>query len=95
MEARKSNGYICNFRTTRGISGDFASTALYNVVSAMRHLTDIQESYWEHLFFAVSVAFVLVVHGLFPWVWVMKASDMMDLKTVERREKFRRGHDEL
>ena len=61
----------------------------------MKHLKDIQESYWEHLFFAVSVAFVLVVHGLFPFIWSMKASDMMDLKTVERREKLRRGRDEL
>jgi hypothetical protein len=43
----------------------------------------------------VSVAFVLLVHGLFPFIWSMKASDMMDLKTVERREKFRRGQDEL
>lgn len=95
MEERKSNGYICNFRTTSSIYGDFARTALYNVVSEMKHLKDIQESYWEHLFFAVSVAFVLVVHGLFPFIWSMKASDMMDLKTVERREKLRRGRDEL
>ena len=57
----------------------------------LKHLEKIQETYFEHLWFAVSVAFVLVVHGLFPWVWAMKASDMMDLKTVERREKLRRG----
>ena len=92
---KESNGYICNFRTTSGISCDFASTALYNVVSEMRHLKEIQESYWEHLWFALSVAFVLIVHGLFPFLWSMKASDMMDLKTVERREKWRRGRDEL
>ncbi len=61
----------------------------------MRHLKEIDETYWEHLSFACSVAFVLVVHGLFPFIWSMKASDMMDLKTVERREKFRRGRDEL
>ena len=57
----------------------------------LKHLEKIQETYFEHLWFAVSVAFVLVVHGLFPWIWAMKASDMMDLKTVERREKLRRG----
>ena len=92
---KESNGYICNFRTANGISCDFASTALYNVVSEMRHLKEIQETYFEHLWFAWSVAFVLIVHGLFPFLWSMKASDMMDLKTVERREKWRRGRDEL
>lgn len=92
---KESNGYICNFRTTSGISCDSTSTAFYNVVSEMRHLKEIQESYFEHLWFALSVAFVLIVHGLFPFLWSMKASDMMDLKTVERREKWRRGRDEL
>lgn len=95
MEEKETNGNICNFRTANGISCNTASAALYNVVSRMRHLKEIQESYFEHLWFALSVAFVLLVHGLFPWVWAMKASDMMDLKTVERREKWRRGHDEL
>ena len=57
----------------------------------MKHLEAIRETYLEHLWFAWKVAFVLIVHGLFPSVWPMKASDMMDLKTVERREKMRRG----
>jgi len=57
----------------------------------LKHLRDIQETYFEHLWFAWSVAFVLIVHGLFPWIWAMKGSDMMDLKTVERKEKLRRG----
>ena len=57
----------------------------------IEHLEWIQESYLEHLWFAWSVAFVLIVHGLFPWIWAMKGSDMMDLKTVERKEKLRRG----
>ncbi len=61
------------------------------MASRLRHLQDIQETYFEHLWFAVSVAFVLIVHGLFPFIWSMKASDMMDMKTVERREKLRRG----
>ena len=39
----------------------------------LKHLEKIQETYFEHLWFAVSVAFVLVVHGLFPWVWGFKA----------------------
>ena len=56
-----------------------------------KHLEQIQETYFEHLWFAVSVAFVLIVHGLFPWVWAMKASDMMEMRDIERREKIRRG----
>ena len=95
MEAKETNGYICNSRTIICISCCITSTAIYNVVSEMKHLQDIEETYFEHLGFAVSVAFVLLVHGLFPFIWSMKASDMMDLKTVERREKFRRGQDEL
>ena len=57
----------------------------------LKHLESIQETYFEHLWFAVSVAFVLVVHGLFPWVWPFKASDMMEMRDIERREKIRRG----
>jgi len=57
----------------------------------LKHLESIQETYFEHLWFAVSVAFVLVVHGLFPCVWGFKASDMMEMKDIERREKIRRG----
>lgn len=43
----------------------------------MKHLKDIDESYIEHFCFAWSVAFVLLVHGLLPFIWVDKASDMM------------------
>ena len=57
----------------------------------LKHLEVINETYFEHLFFALKVAFVLVVHGLMPWVWSMKASDMMEMKELERREKIRRG----
>lgn len=61
------------------------------MASRLKHLESIQETYFEHLGFAVSVAFVLVVHGLFPWVWAFKASDMMEMRDIERREKIRRG----
>ena len=57
----------------------------------LKHLESIQETYFEHLWFAVSVAFVLIVHGLLPWVWAFKASDMMEMRDIERREKIRRG----
>jgi len=44
----------------------------------MEHLEDINESYFQHLRFAWSVAFVLLVHGLLPFVWVDKASRMIE-----------------
>lgn len=56
----------------------------------MKHLKYIQESYLDHLCFAWKVAGVLIVHGLLPEVWGSKASDMMYLKEVERREKIRK-----
>ena len=43
----------------------------------MKHLEEINETYFQHLRFAWSVAFVLLVHGLFPWIWETKASQMI------------------
>ena len=57
----------------------------------IKHLEWIDESYFEHLWFAWKVGFVLIVHGLLPWVWAFKASDLMQTKEIERREKVRRG----
>jgi len=57
----------------------------------IKHLEWINEGYFEHLRFAWSVAFVMFVHGLLPWVWQYKASDMMHTKEVKRNEKMRRG----
>jgi len=57
----------------------------------LKHLEKIQETYFEHLWFAWKVGFVLIVHGLLPWVWAFKASDMMEMRDIERREKIRRG----
>lgn len=44
----------------------------------MKHLNDVNETYLEHLLFAWRVAFVLLVHGLCPFVWEDKASKMME-----------------
>jgi len=33
----------------------------------------------------------MFVHGLFPGIWGMKASDLMAMKELERLEKIRRG----
>ena len=57
--------------------------------TSMKHLKYIQESYLEHLCFAWKVAGVLIVHGLLPEVWKFKASDMMEMRTVERQEKIK------
>ena len=56
----------------------------------MKHLEDINETYLEHLWFAVSVAFVFIVHGLFPWVWKTKGTDMIRVREVQRAETLRR-----
>ena len=57
----------------------------------IKHLEWIDESYLEHLWFAWSVGFVLIVHGLFPWMWQFKATEMMSKQEVKRQEKLRRG----
>jgi hypothetical protein len=52
----------------------------------VKHLEDINETYLEHLWFAVSVAFVFIVHGLLPWVWKTKGTDMIRVKEIERQK---------
>ena len=55
------------------------------------HLKEAGETYFEHLRFAWSVAFVLVVHGLFPNLWEWKATAMMERREMARQEKIRRS----
>jgi hypothetical protein len=43
----------------------------------MSHLRDNNIGYFEHLKFAWCVAFVLVVHGMFPNIWKEKASQLL------------------
>ena len=57
----------------------------------LKHLEEAGETYFEHLRFAWSVGFVMIVHGLLPWVWQFKATEMMSRKEVQRQEKVRRG----
>jgi hypothetical protein len=40
-----------------------------------QHLKDINMSYIGHLLHAWKMAFILLVHGLFPWIWKTKVSD--------------------
>ena len=55
------------------------------------HLKEAGETYFEHLRFAWNVAWVLIVHGLFPWAWEYKATEMMARKDMERRERARKN----
>jgi Family of unknown function (DUF6356) len=42
------------------------------------HLKDINMNYVEHFLRAWSIAFILIVHGIFPNIWKHKASDMIN-----------------
>lgn len=46
----------------------------------MSHLTDVNMTYFRHLCRAYKVAFILMVHGIFPNVWKTKASDILHEK---------------
>jgi len=43
----------------------------------MSHLEETNKSYFEHLYRAWQIAFVLMVHGVFPDIWKTKASDLL------------------
>lgn len=53
----------------------------------MSHLKEINENYFQHLWFAWRVAFVLLVHGLLPFVWEQKASEMMRKRSLVKVKK--------
>ena len=61
------------------------------MASRLKHLQEAGETYFEHLRFAWSVAFVMIVHGLLPWVWEYHATEMMARQDMKRRENLRRG----
>ena len=41
----------------------------------MKHLQDVHMSYVSHLTHAWQLSFILLVHGLLPWIWTHKVSD--------------------
>ena len=59
------------------------------MASRLKHLQEAGETYFEHLRFAWSVGFVMLVHGLLPWVWEYKATEMMSKREIKRREYAR------
>jgi len=40
-----------------------------------QHLKEVNMSYGSHLFHAWRMAIILLVHGIFPWIWERKVSD--------------------
>jgi hypothetical protein len=42
-----------------------------------KHLEDIQMGYFEHLYRAWAIAFALLIHGVFPFLFTNYASDRM------------------
>ena len=53
----------------------------------MSHLKDINENYFQHLWFAWRVSFVLFVHGMFPFIWEEKATNMMLERSIVKIKK--------
>jgi hypothetical protein len=49
----------------------------------MKHLRELQLSYLQHLTHSWGIAGVLLVHGLLPFIWETKASDMLCKKDEE------------
>ena len=47
----------------------------------MKHLNDADMTYFEHLRFAWSMAFALLIHGLIPSLFTTYVSDKMNGKT--------------
>ena len=46
----------------------------------MSHLKELNMTYFQHLCRAYKIAFILMVHGLFPNIWETKASDILHKK---------------
>jgi hypothetical protein len=43
----------------------------------MSHLSDMNMTYTQHLYRAWKIAAVLVVHGIFPFIWETKATELL------------------
>jgi hypothetical protein len=43
----------------------------------MSHLTENNVTYFQHLRFAWGVAFVLLVHGLLPFIWTTRGTELL------------------
>jgi len=43
----------------------------------MKHLKENNVTYFEHLRFAWTVSFILFAHGLFPFLWTDRGSELL------------------
>lgn len=44
----------------------------------MNHLEEVNKTYIQHLLYAWKIAFILIVHGIFPNVWKTRASEIIN-----------------
>jgi hypothetical protein len=51
----------------------------------MGHLNEVNMGYLKHLLRAWRLAFILIIHGIFPNIWQHKASD--ELTGVSRKSR--------
>ena len=57
----------------------------------MKHLKETGYTYFAHMRRAFCIAFVLVVHGIFPDIWTDKATQMLcdhDKEQVDKSPKI-------
>ena len=58
----------------------------------MTHLTDVGMNYVQHLIRAWSIAFILIVHGVFPNVWKTRANELLCDHDGEQNEVQRNSY---
>lgn len=54
-----------------------SSNHCYIGTPSMTHLTDVGMNYIQHLIRAWSIAFILIIHGVFPNVWKTRANELL------------------
>lgn len=54
----------------------------------MKHLEEIRMNYFQHMFHAWRMAFILIVHGIFPSIWTHKvSSEIIDYENSVSKSK--------
>ncbi len=58
----------------------------------MGHLNEVNMGYLKHLMRAWRLAFILLIHGIFPEIWKTKASDEICNKSDATRRYLLEKH---
>lgn len=58
----------------------------------MSHLQENNIGYFRHLFRAWKWSFVLIVHGIFPFIWETKVSDELCNKSKNKTRAYLLKH---